>query len=79
MSSSMHYEDGSVEAFISNLDELLDRIEIPKSLDEIGVPIDCVKRISEKAMKDSAYATNPRIASLEDMNQLVYKSIKQAR
>ena len=79
MSSAMHYEDTTVEAFISNLDELLDRIEIPKSLDEIGVPIDCVERISEKAMKDSAYATNPRIASLEDMNQLVYKSIKQAR
>ena len=79
MSSAMHYEDSSVEAFISNLDELLNQIEIPKSLDEIGVPIDCVERISEKAMKDSAYATNPRIASLEDMNQLVYKSIKQAR
>ena len=79
MSSAMHYEDSSVEAFISNLDELLNQIEIPKSLDEIGVPIDCVERISEKSMKDSAYATNPRIASLEDMNQLVYKSIKQAR
>ena len=79
MSSAMYYEDGSVEAFISNLDEILDRIEIPKSLDEIGVPIDCVERISEKAMKDSAYATNPKIASLEEMNQLVYKSIKQAR
>ena len=79
MSSAMHYEDSSVEAFISNLDELLNQIEIPKSLDEIGVPIDCVERISEKAMKDSAYATNPRIASLKDMNQLVYKSIKQAR
>ena len=79
MSSSMHYEDSSIEAFISNLDELLDLIQIPKSLEEIGVPIACVERISEKAMKDSAYATNPRIASLEDMNQLVYKSIKQAR
>jgi len=79
MSSAMDYEDSSVEAFISNLDEILDRIEIPKSLDEIGVPIDCVERISEKAMKDSAYATNPKIASLEEMNQLVYKSIKQAR
>ena len=79
MSSAMHYEDSSVEAFISNLDELLNQIEIPKSLDEIGVPIDCVERISEKALKDSAYATNPRIASLEEMNQLVYKSIKQAR
>ena len=79
MSSAMHYEDSSVEAFISNLDELLNQIEIPKSLDDIGVPIDCVERISEKAMKDSAFATNPRIASLEEMNQLVYKSIKQAR
>ena len=79
MSSVMNYEDGSVEAFISNLDELLNQIEIPKSLDDIGVPIDCVERISEKAMKDSAFATNPRIASLEEMNQLVYKSIKQAR
>ncbi len=79
MSSAMNYEDGSVEAFISNLDELLNQIEIPKSLDDIGIPIDCVERISEKAMKDSAFATNPRIASLEEMNQLVYKSIKQAR
>ena len=79
MSSAMQYDDHSVDAFISNIDEILDRIEIPKNLAEIGVPIDCVERISEKAMKDSAFATNPIIANLEEMKQLVSQSIKQAR
>jgi alcohol dehydrogenase class IV len=79
MSSAMQYKDGSVDSFISNIDGILDRIEIPNNLEEIGVPMDCVERISEKAMKDSAFATNPRIASLEEMNRLVSKSIKHAR
>jgi alcohol dehydrogenase class IV len=79
MSSAMQYDDHSVDAFISNIDEILDRIEIPKNLAEIGVPMDCAERISEKSMKDSAFATNPRIASLEEMNALVSQSIKQAR
>lgn len=79
MSSAMQYDDHSVDAFISNIDEMLDRIEIPKNLAEIGVPVDCVERISEKAMKDSAFATNPIIANLEEMKQLVSQSIKQAR
>lgn len=79
MSSAMQYDDHTIDAFISNIDEILDRIEIPKNLAEIGVPMDCVERISEKSMKDSAFATNPRIASLEEMNVLVSQSIKQAR
>ena len=79
MSSAMQFDDHSVDAYISNIDEILDRIEIPKNLAEIGVPMDCVERISEKSMKDSAFATNPRIASLEEMNVLVSQSIKQAR
>lgn len=79
MSSAMQYDDHTIDAFISNIDEILDRIEIPKNLAEIGVPMDCVERISEKSMKDSAFATNPRIASLEEMYVLVSQSIKQAR
>ena len=79
MSSAMQYDDHTIDAFISNIDEILDRIEIPKNLAEIGVPKDCVERISEKSMKDSAFATNPRIASLEEMNVLVSQSIKKAR
>ena len=67
MSEAMHYKDHSVEAFISNIDELLDKINIPKSLNEIGVPEESAKRISEKAMLDSSYATNPKRSSYDEV------------
>ena len=54
MSEAMQFKDHSVDAFISNIENILDRIKIPKSLSEIGVPEDCVDRIAEKAMKDQA-------------------------
>ena len=79
MSEAMQYKDHSIEAFIKNIENLLDRIKIPKSLSEINVPEDCVDRIAEKAMKDQAYATNPKKASYEDMKEMVLQSIKKAR
>ena len=78
-SEAMQFKDHSVDAFISNIENILDRIKIPKSLSEIGVPEDCVDRIAEKAMKDQAYATNPKVASLADMKEMVLQSIKKAR
>ena len=65
--------------FIKNLENLLDRIKIPNSLGEINVPEDCAGRIAEKAMKDQAYATNPKVASLAEMKEMVLQSIKKAR
>ena len=79
MSEAMQFEDHSVDSFIVNLDELLDRINIPKSLSEIGVPEDCAQRIAEKSMLDAAYGTNPRSSSYEEVLQLVYASISKAR
>ena len=79
MSEAMQYEDHSVDMFIKNIENLLDRIKIPKSLSEINVPEDCAERIAEKAMKDQAYATNPKKASYEDMKEMVSQSIKKAR
>ncbi len=79
MSEAMQYEDHSVEGFISNIDKLLDRINIPKSLGEIGVPEDSAKSIAEKAMLDSAYATNPRSSSYEQVFEMVSTSIVKAR
>ena len=75
----MQYEDHSVEGFISNIDKLLDRINIPKSLGEIGVPEDSAKSIAEKAMLDSAYVTNPRSSSYEQVFEMVSTSIAKAR
>ena len=79
MSEAMQYEDHSVEGFISNIDKLLDRINIPRSLGEIGVPEDSAKSIAEKAMLDSAYATNPRSSSYEQVFEMVSTSIAKAR
>ena len=79
MSQAMQFEDHSVDSFISNIEKLLDRIKIPIGLHEIGVPEDCASRIAEKAMVDSAFATNPREASFDEVHQLVVTSIKKAR
>ena len=79
MSEAMQFEDHSIEAFITNIEKMLDRLNIPKSLSEIGVPEDCVERIAKKAMKDQAYATNPKIATLEEVKEMTLASIKKAR
>ena len=79
MSEAMQFEEHSVKSFINNIEKILDRLQIPKSLSEIGVTEDCVDRIAEKAMKDQAYATNPKKASYEDMKEMVSQSIKKAR
>ena len=79
MSQAMQFEDHSVDSFISNIEKLLDRIKIPTGLHEIGVPEDCASRIAEKAMVDSAFATNPREATFDEVHQLVMTSIKKAR
>ena len=79
MSEAMQFEDHSVDSFIANLDGLLDKINIPRSLSEIGVPEDCAQRIAEKSMLDAAYGTNPRSSSYEEVLQLVYASISKAR
>ena len=79
MSEAMQFESHSFESFISNIEVLLDRIKIPKGLNEIGVPEDCASRIAEKSMVDTAFGTNPRSANFEQVLKLVNTSIKQAR
>ena len=56
MSEAMQFKEHSVDSFINNIEKMLDRLQIPKSLSEIGVTEDCVDRIAKKAMKDQAYA-----------------------
>jgi len=79
MSKAMQFKEHSINSFVDNIDNLLDRINIPKSLGEIGVPEEGAKSIAEKAMLDSAYATNPRSSSYEQVLEMVYTSIIKAR
>ena len=79
MAEAMEISDHSVEGFIAAVEAILDEIRIPKSLSEIGVPIDCAERIAVKALKDSAAKTNPRSASLGEVRELIEIAIKKAR
>jgi len=79
MAQAMQYKDHTVNHFIESMEKILDRIKIPKGLNEIGVPEDCIERISEKSMIDTAFGTNPRSATLDDVRELVKVSIFGAR
>ena len=69
----------SIESFQDNLNIILDRLKIPKGLNELGVPEDCQERIAKKSMLDQAYGQNPKKASLDEVKTLVLESIRQAR
>lgn len=71
----MWLEDRSPAGVVDQITTLLRRIGIPKTLSEIGVPKDCVDRIAQKAMLDSAAGTNPHVADLEHMKRLVAAAI----
>ncbi len=58
---------------------LLDRLQIPRSLAEIGVATESAGQIATKAALDSAAATNPRQASPEELHTLVLDAIIQGR
>jgi alcohol dehydrogenase class IV len=79
MAEAMEISDHSVTGFIAAIEGILDEIQIPKSLSEIGVPLDCAERIATKALKDSAAKTNPRLASLDEVRVLIEIAIKKAR
>lgn len=79
MAEAMGIETRSVEGFVSEIETFLDRLGIPKSLADIGVPADCAPRIAQKALMDSAAHTNPRRASAADMRALIDTAIARAR
>ena len=79
MSEAMQFDDHSVNGFKENLNKMLDEVNIPRGLNEIGVPEDSYKRIAKKSMLDQAYGQNPKKATLEEVEQLTLKSIKKAR
>ena len=79
MADVMGIKDVSVESFITEIERMLDDVNIPRSLSEIGVPADCAQRIAEKALLDSAAGTNPRTASIAEMRDLIENAIAKAR
>lgn len=79
ISHAMDLKDASSEMIIQEIEEILNYLDIPRSLSEIGVPLECKKRIAKKAMLDSATGTNPRVTQIEDLEELTEISILSAR
>ena len=66
-------------AFCADIDGILDRLDIPKSLAEIGVEMDSAERLAGKAMLDAAAGTNPRQSSAAEMQSLIETASSEAR
>ena len=79
MAEVMGISERTADGFTAHLEALLDEIDIPKSLAAIDVPFDCAPRIAEKALLDSAAATNPRQAGVADVRQMIETAITAAR
>ena len=79
ISHAMDLKDASSDLITEEIEKILNYVDIPRSLSEIGVPLACKKRIAEKAMLDSATGTNPRVAQIEDVEKLTEISILSAR
>ena len=79
MAQAMGLQTLSEKALIERVEHILDEIEIPTALSEIGVPFECAQRIAEKAIQDSATETNPRRANVLEIRQLTEAAIMHAR
>ncbi|WP_088227491.1 iron-containing alcohol dehydrogenase [Desulfosporosinus sp. FKB] len=64
-------EDDAVETVHTAINELNAELGIPSDLSELGAKEENIGIMAENALKDVACLTNPRLASLEDMIQLI--------
>ena len=79
MAQAMGLAEMTPQGFIAEIERRLDAIDIPTSLSQIGVPLDCAERISHKALLDSAAATNPKVADAQAVRTLIETAITAAR
>ena len=79
MADALNINDKTTDGFVGDIEATLNRLDIPKSLSSIGVPLDCASRVAEKAMFDSAASTNPVKGNSTDIKSLIERSILEAR
>ena len=79
MADALSINDKTTDGFVGEIEATLTRLDIPKSLSSIGVPLDCASRVAEKAMFDSAASTNPVKGNSSDIKALIESSILEAR
>ncbi len=79
MCRAMDLPGQSFDDFYGGVVALLDRLEIPRKLADLGVGADRAREIAEKALADAAAATNPAPAGTAEIEALLLEGIRQAR
>lgn len=79
MANAMRLADTSFDGFYHAVCARLELLNIPKTLKQIGVPDNCAAAIAKKAIHDSAYATNPRRATVAEVEALIDYAITRGR
>ena len=79
MSCALGLASTDFDSFERAIRELLDQLNIPRSLSDIGVPADGAKRLAEKAYLDAAAGTNPRSADVETIERLIIEATVNGR
>ena len=67
------------DSFYGNICSLLDELEISSKLTSLGVKSDDVGELAIKASKDAATQTNPRKATVSELEALISEALDNAR
>lgn len=79
MAQAMQLKDTSFDGFHGHICQLLDDFGIPENLHVLGVTDEACERLAEKALQDSAAATNPRPASQAELVNLLQSAMNGIR
>lgn len=79
ISQALNLEVRDFDAIYNWICRLLDHLEIPKSLAEIGVETSKVSSLAKRAFSDTATGTNPRKPKLEELEMVLREAITKGR
>jgi alcohol dehydrogenase class IV len=79
MCAAMGLQGQSFSSLHGEICALLDDLNIPLRLSELGVPLDSCAELALKASRDPAALTNPRQASVQQIEALIREAISGAR
>lgn len=79
MAAALELESDDFDTFYHALCQLLDDLDIPRSLGDLGVPLEAVGELARKAHQDAAAASNIRTASIAEIEQVIHEAIETGR
>ena len=79
MHFALYKKPGTFNDLYSNICNLLDELEIPDGLGKIGVKNDKINELAIKSSKDAAALTNPRVASINELESIIKDSVFKTR